>query len=418
MSRHILQIAWRNLWRNPQRTLITIAAMSLAYSTLLFFACLLEGMRQQMIEYGTSFTLSQAQVHAPGYYPDRSLHETLGGREGTTIDGLLAAVTSDRQVHAASPRVYGYGLLSRAGRSAGTQLLGVVPAQEQQITTLHTRLIAGSYLNQQSPKGVVLGSELARAVDAEIGSEIVLVVQAADGSIGNDLYTVMGIFHTGLVTLDRGLVLLFLSSLQELLSLAPERIHEVGMTLSDTTAATAAAAALESRLDQLLPVRVRAWPELAPELAEFVQVSRSGSLIIFFIVFLLTVVGSTNTMLMAVFERTRELGMLMAVGVRPSQVIGLVLAEIGGIVVVSLVVGGGIGVPLLWALQVHGLDLRGFMGNVPFAGSLVSPVWYGRQDFFAYSQAALGLACAAFVAALYPALRAARLQPMEALRKV
>jgi ABC-type lipoprotein release transport system permease subunit len=392
--------------------------MSLAYTALLFFACLLEGMRQQMIEYGTSFLLSQVQVHAPKYYPDRSLHETLGGREGTTIDELLATVTSDHQVRAAAPRVYGYGLLSHAGRSAGTQLLGVVPAREQQITTLHTRLIAGSYLNQQSAKGVVLGSELARAVDVEVGSEIVLIAQAADGSIGNDLYTVRGIFHTGLVTLDRGLVLVVLSSLQELLSLAPNRIHEVGMLLFDTTRATAVAAVLESRLDQLLPVNVRAWPELAPELAEFVQVSRSGSLIIFFIVFLLTVVGSTNTMLMAVFERTRELGMLMAMGVRPLQVVGLVLAEIGGIVAVSLAVGGGIGVPLLWVLQVHGLDLRGFMGEVPFAGSLVSPVWYGRQDFFAYGQAALGLASAAFVAALYPALRAARLHPMEALRKV
>jgi ABC-type antimicrobial peptide transport system permease subunit len=139
---------------------------------------------------------------------------------------------------------------------------------------------------------------------------------------------------------------------------------------------------------------------------------------VFFAIFLLAVIGSMNTMLMAVFERTRELGMLMAVGVRPIQVVGLILAEAGGLVGAGLSLGGGIGAPLLWFLQVHGLDLRSFVDEVSFAGSVVDPLWYGRHDFSAYSQAALGLAITALVAALYPALRAARLQPVEAIRKV
>lgn len=107
------------------------------------------------------------------------------------------------------------------------------PGQEQRISALHTRLVQGSYLAAQQPKGVVIGEKLANTIDATVGSEIILMTQAVDGSMGNDLYTVVGIFHTGLEALDRGLVLMPLSSLQELLSLASQRVHEVGLLLSD-----------------------------------------------------------------------------------------------------------------------------------------------------------------------------------------
>jgi ABC-type lipoprotein release transport system permease subunit len=218
--------------------------------------------------------------------------------------------------------------------------------------------------------------------------------------------------------MDRGLVLMPLASLQELLRLPPGRIHEVGIKLHDITAATTTAAALEVQLGKILPVRVRAWPELAPELADYVQFNRRVTFILFFIFFLLAVMGIVNTMLMAIIERTRELGMLMAVGMRPVQVVGLIVAEAASLAGASLVLGAALGAPLLWYLQVHGLNLGGDRGAVSLAGVVVGPIWYGRQDFTAYTQAALGLAVTALVSALYPALRAARFRPTEALRKV
>src|SRR5262249_25643889 len=108
----------------------------------------------------------------------------------------------------------------------------------------------------------------------------------------------------------------------------------------------------------------------------------------------------------------------MALGVRPVQGIGLILTEAGCLVGASLLVGGGIGTVFIWFLQVHGVDLRSFVGEVSLAGSVVNPIWYGRNDFAAYVQSALGLAITALAAALYPALRAARLQPVEAIRRV
>ena len=419
MSTRLLQLAWRNLWRNPRRTFITMAAIAFGYVMLLFVACLMAGLRWQMIENGTCLVMSQIQVHAPGYYPSRSIQKTLGGRQGTDVSAMLAAVTADRRVYAAAPRVYGYGLLSAAHRSAGVELMGIVPDQEPKVTILNSQIAKGSYLTTRMSKGVVIGDKLATTIGIDVRSEIVLLTQAADGSMGNDVYTVVGIFHSGLDAVDRGLVLMSLSSLQDLLHLAPARIHEVGIKLNDITAATTGAAALDVQLGKTLPVRVMAWPELAPELANYVQFNHGITFVLFFIFFLLAVIGVMNTMLMAVFERTRELGMLMALGMRPVQVIVLIMAEAAGLAVASLAVGGALGVPVLWYLQVHGLDLGGTTGAViSLAGVVVGHLWYGRQDFPVYGQAAVGLAATALVSALYPAWRAAHFRPTEAIRKV
>jgi putative ABC transport system permease protein len=419
MGGRLLQLAWRNLWRNRRRTFITMTAIAFGYAMLLFVACLMAGLRWQMIENGTSLVMSQIQVQAPDYYPSRSIQKTLGGRQGTDVAALLAEITSDSRVYDAAPRVYGYGLLSAAHRSAGVELMGVEPDREPKITILSSQIASGGYLTARTPKGVVIGDKLASTIGIGLGTEIVLLTQAADGSMGNDVYNVVGIFHSGLDAVDQSLVLMNLSALQDLLALAPTRIHEVGIKLKDVVAATAVAAALGVKLEKTLPVRARAWPELAPELANYVQFNRGITVVLFFIFFLLAVIGVMNTMLMAVFERTRELGMLMALGMRPVQVIVLILAEAAGLALASLAVGAAIGVPLLWYLQVHGLDLGGASGEViSLAGVVVGHLWYGRQDFPVYGQAALGLAVTALVSALYPAWRAAHFRPTEAIRKV
>ena len=418
MSGRLLQLAWRNLWCNPRRTLIAMAAIGLGYAMLLFVASLMAGLRQQMIESGTGLLLSDIEVHAPNYYPDRPIQGTLGGPNGTDVGALVAAIAADPRVQAASPRVYGYGLVSAAHQSAGAQLLGVVPDLEQKITVLQTQMVKGRYLAEGNPKAVVMGDKLATTIGAEVGSEIVVLTPATDGSMGNDLYTVSGVFHTGLENMDQGLVLMPLASLQDLLRLPPGKIHEVGIKLRNIATAAAVAASLDQQLSKTFPVRVMPWQELAPELADYVQFNRRVTLILFSIFFLLAAMGIVNTMLMAIIERTRELGMLMALGMRPVQVVGLIVAEAASLALASLVLGAALGTPLLWYLQVHGLNLSSDGGAVSLAGIVVGPLWHGQQDFAAYAIAAAGLAITALAAALYPALRAARFRPAEALRKV
>ena len=417
MSAQLLRLAWRNLWWNPRRTLIAMSAIGLGYAMLLFVASLMAGLRQQMIESGTGLRLSDIEVHAPNYYPDRPINKTLGGRSGTNVSALIDTIVADPGIQAASPRVYAYGLVSATNQSAGAQLLGVVPDLEQKITVLQTRMVKGTYLSERVPKGILMGDKLATAIGVDVGSEIVVLTPAADGSTGNDLYTITGTFHTGLDGMDRGLVLMPLASLQELLRLPPERIHEVGIKLYDVNATIPAAAALAVQLSKTVPVRVMPWQELAPELADYVQFNRRVTFILFFIFFLSAAMGIVNTMLMSIIERTRELGVLMALGMRPVEVVGLIVMEAASLAGASLILGAALGAPILWYLQVHGLNLGGNRGAISLTGIVVGPLWHGRPDFTAYTQAALGLAITALVAALYPALRAARFRPAEALRK-
>jgi len=265
---------------------------------------------------------------------------------------------------------------------------------------------------------VVIGDTLGATIGATVGSKIVLLTPAADGSLGNDLYTVAGLFHTGLSGMDQSLVVMPLASLQALLRLPPGRIHEVGIKLRNVTTAQATAATLAVQLGKLVPVQVTPWQGLAPELADYVQFNRRVTFVLFFIFFLLAALGIVNTMLMAIIERTRELGMLMAVGMRPAQMVGLIVAEAASLAAASLVLGAALGAPLLWYLQVHGLNLGSQGRAISLAGVVVAPLWYGRQDFVVYLEAAVGLAVTAVASALYPALRAARFRPAEALRKV
>jgi ABC-type lipoprotein release transport system permease subunit len=418
MNGRLLRLAWRNLWWNPRRTLIAMAAIGLGYVMLLLVTCLMAGLRQQMIESGTGLILSDIEVHAPEYYPDRPADRTLGGRGGTDVGALVAAIAADPRVLAVAPRVYGFGLVSATRQSAGAQLVGVDPDLEQKVTVLQTRIVKGTYLNAGSLKGVVIGDKFATTIGVDIGSEIVVLTPAVDGSTGNDLYTVAGMFHTGLDAMDSGLVLMPLAALQDLLRLPPGRVHEVGIKLHDIATATSAAAALDVRLNRIVPVRVRAWPELAPELADYVQFNRRVTFMLFFIFFVLAAMGIVNTMLMAIVERTREFGMLMSVGMRPVQIVGLIVAEATGLAAASLALGAVLASPLLWYLQVHGLNLGQRGGAISLAGIVVGPLWHGRQDFAAYAEAGLGLALTALAAALYPALRAARFRPAVALRKV
>lgn len=419
MGRRLLGLGWRNLWRNPRRTCITMAAIALGYSMLLFVACLMAGLRWQMIENGTGLVMSQVQVHAPTYYPGRSVQKTLGGRAGVDVDEMISAIRANPLVRAAAPRVYGYGLLSATHRSAGVELLGIRPEQEREITQLSRAVVKGRYVTEDVPNGLVVGDTLAATLAIEVGSEVVVLTNAADGSMGNDVYEVVGMFHSGLDAVDRGLALMPLASLQDLLHLSRARIHEIGITLNDVGDASALAAALTDDLAKFQPVRARAWPELAPELASYVEFNRGVTLILLGIFFLMAVIGVMNTLLMAVFERTRELGMLMALGMRPAHVIALIVAEAAGLAAASLAVGAMIGAPLLWYLQANGLNVGGAAGDdVSVAGIGVGHLWYGRQDFPLYGRAALGLAASAIASALYPAWRAARCRPTEALRKV
>jgi ABC-type lipoprotein release transport system permease subunit len=339
------------------------------------------------------------------------MYDTLGGDAGIDAAALLARLESVEGVDAAAPRAIGFGLVSTGPRSAGAQLLGVDPVREAAVTRLLGAVVDGEGLAGAPPQAVLLGKTLADDLGARVGDELAVVTQAADGSLGNELLHVRGLVRTGLVPLDRGLAIMGLADLQALMALGPGRLHEIALRIDDPEQASAVATRLP------LPARLRAssWETLAPALVEYVGLVRGWSWVMVVIVGLFAAFGVLNTMLMAVFERTHEIGMLASLGVRPVQVLVMVLAETVCLAAVGLVLGTGLGGLGMAYFAWHGWDLSRWAEGLTVAGVLVDPVLRAVFSWRSAPSAALVLGGILTLAGLLPAARAARMKPVEAL---
>lgn len=411
----VLRLGWRNLWRNPGRSALAIGAVAVGFGALMTLDGLSEGMARQMLVDGTRLLLGQVQVHDAGYLPDRNLYDTVGGDRGTDVPALLDALEARRGVQVAAPRVLAFGLLSTGPRSAGAELFGIEPAREARVTSLLDTVIDGRSLAGAPPGTVLLGRTLAEVLGARVGDEVAVVTQAADGSIGNELWRVGGIFRTGLVAMDRSVAITSLDDLQALLALGPTRIHEVALRIDDPLDAEAVAAGLAA--SGVLPphAEAKSWERLAPALADYLRLLRGWNWIVVVIVGIFAAFGVLNSMLMSVFERTHELGVLAALGFRPSQTLAMVAAESVCLAAVGLAVGLGLGVLATAYLVWHGWDLTRWAEGLTIAGVLVNPVLRATFTWRSIPSLALTLGAITVLAALIPAVRAARLRPVIAL---
>jgi ABC-type lipoprotein release transport system permease subunit len=408
------RIGWRNLGRNRRRTFITAAGLAVGYLAVVLLVGLMEGLSAEMIESGTGLLTGQLQVHAPEYRPERSLYETIGGREGADVERMVREVTADPAIRAAAPRVFAAGLVSSGNATVAGILFGVDPEREARVSRLPASLVRGR--PPESAGEIVIGAEMARQLDVDIGDELILVASAADGSLGNDLYTVTGIFRTGLAELDRSYALLQITALQALVALAPSRVHEIAAATTDPWLAPAAAARIANRLASLgVAVEVAPWTELRPEMLDYFRLAKSWNYVIVAIVFAIAIFGVANTMLMATFERRREFAVMLALGTAPSAVVRTVLAEALALGAISLVAGAAITAPILVWFHNAPPDLTWLYGDYTLFGALIRPMLRVEYNFTVAAWAAVALLLTALTAALYPAARAARVPPADTL---
>ncbi len=411
MTLRLARMGWSNLWRNPRRTAITVAALSLGVVALAFTVSLMEGLTRDLIESGTGLLLGHVQVHAKGYRPDRSIFDTIPG-DGRALAGKIEA---EPGVRAAAPRAVGYGLVSAGEHSAGAELLGVVPAAEARVSSVLRHVVAGRSLAGEAEGEVLLGIALARALAVAPGASVVVLTQAADGSLGNEVYRVAGVLETGVDAVDAGLVVAGLGDVQEILALGPGRIHEIALRTGSPADAPAAAGRIAAALGRD-DLEVAAWPELAPEIGGWVAMSEGWNWITYAIILTLAAVAVLNTMLMSVFERFREFGVLAAMGMRPGHVVALVTWEVAALAAVGLVVAVALGFPLLSWLVHTGIDLSAITGGLTMSGVALAPVMRGVWTPFHFAVSALLLVAFALVAGLYPAAKAARVDPAALTR--
>lgn len=400
----MIRMGWRNLWRNRRRTALTMTTVGFATTILVLTQALMHGMVEGTARNATDTFVGEVQVHAPGWVADRSFYNSLAAPRP-----LLAALAQAGLPAAA--RSYGFGLAARANKSAGAMFWGVDPDAEAGAFDLPGSLERGSFLAPQAGREVVLGRKLARSLEADVGSEVIAVVEAGDGSIGNELFTVVGILQGLGEAPDRSAAILHRDDFDALF-VAGGRIHEIAVNTRGAVAPEELAArvvALAREAD------VRTWRELLPMVSDMLGVL-DASLWIFSSVFLLAAgLGVTNTMLMAVYERTHEFGVLKALGTPPLRIAADVGVEALLLAVVATGIGAAVGTAGALALQRWGIDTAAWAGSTSLAGVAFDPIWRASFSLGALTTPVLTMWVVCVLAAVYPAVSVARLRAVDAI---
>jgi len=403
----IFRLAWRNLWRNTRRTLITLAAVGLNTAVLITSYALMDGLWKQIVSNATNLVTGEAQIHAPEYLVHRSIYNSLENPKK-----IMTAL--ENQGIGAAARSYDYGLLAHESKSAGAQFWGVDPNREREVFGLADNMFQGRFLPEQPQHGIVLGKKLARSLNVSVGSEIVVVVQAADGSLGNDLYTVTGILKTVGESIDRNAAILHQADFQTLF-VSEGRIHEIALNARgrlplEDLAQAAVRAGPEAE--------VKTWRQLMPALSDIVNLLDVTIWIFLLIFFLAAGLGVMNTMLMATFERIREFGIIKALGAGPWRILGDVAVEALWLGLVASALGALLGLAGAYYLQEIGLDTSAFAADYTVAGVAFDPLWRADLTLKAAGVPVIVMWLVCVLASLYPAFMAARLDPVRAIQHV
>jgi ABC-type lipoprotein release transport system permease subunit len=400
----LLRMAWRNLWRNGRRSAVTVAAMTLALLATVLYTSMVEGYLRSMEESILGLEIGDIQIHAAGYRDRPSLSRRIEDPEP-----LLAELAHEG--FRVTPRLIAGALAASARTSVGASVVGVDVGSDAAATDLHHHVARGDWLAPESPQGVVLGARLARSLDASPGDELVILSQAADGSLANDLYTVRGVLSGISDATDRAAVFMNEAAFRELFALAGGA-HRVivrrppGLPLEDAL----------RRVRTLAPGDdAQSWRDLLPTLASMLESARAMMLVVFFIVYVAIAILIVNAMLMAVFERIRELGVLQALGVGPLRIVALLFFETGLLAAVATALGTVLALPALWYVVRIGIDM-GRLGGFTVAGLAIDPIWRGVVTGMTFSAPIGMLLAMVLLATLYPAIKAARIEPVEAMR--
>lgn len=399
---NLFVMAWRNVWRNSRRSLITIAAMALALWTELIYSGLVGGMLVDMVADVTEIDSGDLQVFSPGWQKRPSLQETV---DDTSIVAKLEA-----KGYQATARLQSGGLAASGESSAGVALLGLDPARDAKVLTVHEAIAEGQWLDVADPRGVVVGRGLARTLALKPGSELIVLTQGADGSMANDLFHVRGILMSVASGTDRGAVLMTDTMFRELM-VFPTGAHRVVVKTPagmDLTAATAEVAAF------FPDAKVQNWKQLNPFIAQMLDAVQVQMKVIYFILYVAVAILILNAMLMALFERIREYGVLKAIGYGPGQVFLLMMTEGLLQAVVATVVGTVTAIPVMAYLTVYGIDV-GALGGVKVVGMVMPTVWRGIYTPDVMVVPVVMLYCIVLAAVIYPAVKAALIRPVEAM---
>jgi len=401
----IFTIAARNAIRQKRRTVLTaltmfggfvLAAISIGWS---------DGTYSYIINMFTRNRLGHIQVHREGYLDRPSIYKTI-----SNYRAVGEAIGGTRYVEEWTPRLFAAGLASVGDKSTAVQITGVIPEKENKATLFSEKIIKGRPLPEEPSGSAVIGAGLSEVLEADIGDEVVVVSQAADGAIANAAYIIAGFADTGNVESDRTSLYLHLDEAQELFALQ-DRVHEIAVIVSDLDLVRRTADLIRQNLNNE-ELSVAPWQEFARSFYIAMQADVQGMWIMIFIIILIVAVGVLNTVLMNVLERMKEYGILKAIGTKPTAIFFQVMIE------VSIIAAGSIAAGALISLIVNSL-LSGYGIPLPFSftyGGVKFDTMYSEVNLRSFLIPAVTVLVSSIVISMIPAFKAAGTAPAEAMR--
>ena len=403
----VIQLAWKNIWRNRVRSLLVIGSVVLGLWIGAFMMGYAFGIIDQRLQDAVAHEISHVQIHHPQF--DRDNEAKYYIPEG---NATLTSLQDHDDVKAATGRVVAFGVIASANTSTGAKFIGILPDLEDAVTSLQAKIDTGRYLTSEDKNKALIGEKLAEKLDVKLRSKIVLTFQDLDGNIASGAYRIAGIYKTYNASIEEMNVYVPARDLAGQLEM-PVTFHEIATVLHDGDSLASLVQQLKNDHPSAL---VEDWTELAPELALMVE-SFDQYMVIFLVIILLALsFGIINTMLMAVLERVREIGMLMAIGMNKLRIFAMIALETILLIIIASPFGLLLGYLTVTYLGHVGMDLSSMQEGYASFGfqSLIYPELAPEY----YLQILIMVIIAAIAASIYPALTAIRLDPVQAMRKV
>lgn len=402
----IIQISWKNVWRNRTRSLIIMIAILLGISGGLFLIAFMQGMTDQRLSSALKSEVGHIQIHHNKYLENSDFNYYI-----KDTFGLEDTLKQNVAIKAYSKRVVINSLISTAETGAPIKILGVDPKNEVEVSDIHSKIVKGKYFEGIKRKPIVLGEKLARKLKVKPRSKVVLQIQDTAGTTFPAAFRVAGIYKTNNTTFDEMNAFVDRADLLALTGFDNHESHEFTLILNERELTSSTDAHLESIFPQL---QIDTWVEGNAMLAYMSDVMDQYMIVFLAIILLALLFGIMNTMFMAIIERRKELGMLMAIGMNRFRVFLMIMFETIFLCLIGAIIGIIITQISVAYFAKNGLDMSLWAQGLESIG--YDPIVYFRLDNKYVLQVIILVAFTAMVASIFPALKALRLKPAEALR--
>jgi ABC-type lipoprotein release transport system permease subunit len=404
----IAEISWRNVWRNTRRSFLTFLTIVAGCTLILFMRSLQNGGYEQMIEDSIAPVTGHIQIHERGYRKNMTLEYAF--ENDIALSGRIRKLAGVKDI---SPRIYTGGLIIRGNSSTGSEITAVDPVLERKITTLHNYILPGGrYLEASDRLSIVLGNKLAENLGAKTGDTVSVLSQGFDGSIAADSFIVRGIFRSPNAGYNRGLAIIPL--------LQGDQTFSMNNFISAYVIRAGETSSVEIIADEIRQIvgeeyEVMTWDMMMPEILQFIAMDRVSSHIFVFILYMIVAFGILNTIQMSVFERIREIGIMLSIGTSPVRIFSMILTESFIISVIGITAGMLCGWALSFYFTVYPIDFSEYQAEMELYG-MSTLVYYAKMKPYDFAVTALTILVLSLTFTAFPAGRAAKLNPVRAIR--